>query len=478
MPTQPKVLSTKVCGASTPDVPESSAPWFIDAQEITVLSLNVEYYHRYCAAKNKVSFKEYLEQKIEGVDVLCVQEDLLVWSDRFLKEDGPFSNFWRVTSSLDEPDVTNSKLKEMLYEDEDTMKQLVEDGLTDDEFSSRLGNSIYLNKSSTWKMVDHNVEQTSTNTILPNRKPLGYRSVVCATLRHEDVEKSVRVMCTHLSGGRFEDAYLTSAMKVERSRQMEICLDQKDDSADNVILGDFNAAPDRTKALDGYLDVLRSRGGRQLSDLSNSDYYSYMMAPFTTLAQSKVDWNLLYKDLDGPTSAFGHVVDFFVTYPQMCVREPPHIRAPFQDGPPKIERVRMIKDYQPWITPTADEDFGDTLEESITDHNGVKVSFFQPRTKRVETAEVSTFDAIRGTVSKMCEQAAMILGEYRDIERHISQDSVYPKIHYTYSKDGPVLSSEQRRTPVVDAVDPAQEEEPRWWHRLILPSRLHPVSFK
>ena len=206
--------------------------------------------------------------------------------------------------------------------------------------------------------MNQKVAQISTNLVLPSKKPLGYRSVVCAILRHEEIEKPVQVLCTHLSGGRFEDAYLTNELKLERSIQIEKCLKQRDDSADNVLVGDFNASPTRTNPLDSYLEVLR---GSQ-KKLSSSDYYSYMMAPFTSCAKSQNSWNLLYKDLEGPTSTFGHVVDFYMTSPHM------HVQTPFQK-PPKVERIRMIKNYMDWVNQLPKMTF-------LQNHNGVKVFFF------------------------------------------------------------------------------------------------------
>lgn len=421
-------------------------PWYQDGKELIVLSLNMEFYHKYCAAKDKTSYEQYLIKEIENVDVLCVQEDLLFWSEKFLQKDKPFFGFERIISSINSESKV-SKLKEMVYEDETAMATMRKNGLTDDHFSSRLGNSIYLNKESGWRSIRSKVVQISTDQELPSKRSLGYRSVVCATLRYGNIQKAVQVLCTHLSGGRFEDLYMSDVLKLERATQMQRCLEQKDDTADNVLVGDFNASVTRTKALDGYLDLLRK--GQQ-PDLTNSDYYSYMMAPFTALTKSRTDWNLLYKVLDGPTSAFGHEIDFFVTSPHMYVQTP-------YGKSPKIERVRMIGQYMPWIKPTADEDFGNVLEEPITDHNGVKVTFFQP-TEPIVSDIITFFSLIESSkwAEKLKEVKAVILDGDEKAKSN-PPDLVYPILQHTYTKDGPTLSEHQS---LVDLINEAQR--PLW----------------
>jgi len=431
-PTKPKAKAviTQPKAKVTETQPKAKAvPWFLDGKGLVVLSLNMEYYHKYNAAKDKAAYEKELKDKIPDVDVLCVQEDLLIWSDRFLEKDKPFHDFERIVSSMTVPDIkqNHSMLKEMVYEDNGTMKKMAENGMKEDDFSSILGNSIYLRKSTEWKLIDQKAVQISTNQTLPNGKPLGYRSAVCATLSHENTEKPVQVLCTHLSGGRFEDAYMSNDLKSERANQMDKCLKLKDDLFDNVLMGDFNASTTRTKALAGYLDVLR----KSQPNLSSSDYYSYMMAPFTTCAASP-HWNLLYKDLDGPTTAFGHVVDYFLTSPHM------HVETPFQK-PPKVERIRMVKDYMPFVKPTASQDFyPDVLNESITDHNAVKVSFFQP-TNYINSATI-TFTAVEssGWSKKMKElEGKMPVGT--DSSPKVL---LYPITDYTFLEDGPKLNEQ------------------------------------
>lgn len=420
-----------------PTQPKAKAvPWFLDGKGLVILSLNMEYYHKYNAAKDKPAYEQELKDKIHDVDVLCVQEDLLIWSDRFLEKGKPFHDFERIVSSMTVSDIkqNHSMLKEMVYEDDGTMKNMAKNGMKEDDFSSILGNSIYLRKSTEWKLIDHKAVQISTDQTLPNGKALGYRSAVCATLSHENTEKPVQVLCTHLSGGRFEDAYMSNDLKSERANQMDKCLKLKDDLFDNVLMGDFNASATRTAALDGYLKVLRN----SQPNLSSSDYYSYMMAPFTTCAASP-HWNLLYRDLDGPTTAFGHVVDYFLTSSHM------HVQTPFQK-PPKVERIRMVKDYMPFVKPTAAQDFSDVLNESITDHNGVKVSFFQP-TNYINSATI-TFTAV---------ESSRWSGKMKELEGNmpVGTDSspkslLYPITDYTLLEDGPELNEQ---VSIVDLIN-------------------------
>lgn len=326
----------------------------------------------------------------------------------------------------------------MIYEDAHTMGIMRNNGMEKDSFDSILGNSIYLKKTTEWKRVDHGAKQISTNLILPSNKPLGYRSVVFVTLAHDATEKPVQVLCTHLSGGRFEDAYLTCELKLERSTQIEKCLELRDSSADNVLVGDFNASVTRTSALDGYLTMLK---GSQ-KKLTSLDYYSYMMAPFTSCSKSDNGWDLLYKELEGPTATFGHVVDFYMTSPHM------HVQTPFQK-PPKIERIRMIKDYWFKVQPTADEDFPEVaLKESITDHNGVKVTFFQP-TNHINTAEITFVAAEKGSwKTKMKELEAKL----PTITDNLPESILYPVIEYDDSEDGPIM---KEKPSIIDIVNTA-----------------------
>jgi len=352
---------------------------------LTVLSLNMEFYHQYQNANDKPAYEQYLKRKVASVDVLCVQEDLWQWSDAFLKPTKPFDGFLRIVSSFEQQAA------------HDLLRKGNGDFLNYDEnFTSTLGNSIYVknelldnNKNNHhhggWTVTNKKVLQISSDLVLPNGTILEMRSVACATLQG-GINKPVQIMCTHLSGGRFEDKYMEEPlMRGERARQMQHCLSQKDPSAYNVLVGDFNSSATRTKAMDGYWQLLTQQT-EQTKQLSFTDFYSYMMAPFTSLACSNndnnnnKDWHLLYDTLDGPTSRFGHVVDYFVASSHLL------------GVPNTIKRVRMIKEYMERVTPSADEDFlhqhnsSDTtldsttevLKESITDHNGVQVTFFLP----------------------------------------------------------------------------------------------------
>lgn len=368
------------------------------ATPLTAMSLNMEFYQQYNNAKDKPAYENYLQQHLVAVDVLCVQEDLWEQSDAFLLPTKPFANFTRIVSSF-EQQAAHDKLHFQNFKDNSVHY--------DENFTSTLGNSIYvkselllLNNNTSnddyggggWTVTGHKVVQISSDLVLPNGVVLGCRCVVCATLEcqgpHSNAKrKPVQILCTHLSGGRFEDQYMEDPqMAGERRRQMQHCLNQHDPDAHNILVGDFNASATKTAAMDGYWKLLRQTEPTQ--QLSSSDFYSYMMAPFTTLladdSNNEKNWSVLYETLDGPTSRFGHVVDYFVTSPQLLAPLIP---------PRTIKRVRMIKEYMDWVTPTADEDFlpqkndskststlstTEILKESITDHNGVQVTFFLP----------------------------------------------------------------------------------------------------
>lgn len=358
---------------------------------VSVLSLNIQYYEQYQNAEDKESYERYLKSKVSTVDAICVQEDLWSWSDVFLRPNRPFCAFTRVVSSFTEQaahDKTQSKKNVVHY---------------DESFTSTLGNSIYVKKelldSNTWTVTNQKVVQiSSSDVILPNGSILGYRSVVCVTLdccvdikqstqtpqqppttasttTKDAVVQTIQILCTHLTGGRFEDVYLQESQMVgERARQMEQCLDQRHPNPKvfNILVGDFNASATKTSAMDGYFQMLRQQ--QQHMALSDLNFYSYMLAPFVTLDNKKYSksWRLLYDTLDGPTSRFGHVVDYFV------------VTESSGDSvlvPSSIQRVQMIKDYMEWVIPTVKDDIFDNnvddleLKESITDHNGVKATF-------------------------------------------------------------------------------------------------------
>jgi len=365
-------------------------------EQLTVISLNMEFYQQYRNALDKPAYEDYLQRHTRAADVLCAQEDLWRESDAFLQRNKPFGAFTRIVSSF-EKQAAHDVLRKNSFLN------------YDESFTSTLGNSIYVKSEllskGGWTVITRKVVQISSDLVLPNGVVLEYRCVVCATLKlkHECQSDTVsnrikpvqvvQILCTHLSGGRFEDQYMEDPQLVgERRRQMQHCFDQHDPAADNILVGDFNASATKTAAMDGYWQLLRQQFQTELSathNLSSADFYAYMMAPFAALADTKSNnkndddgknsdsWHLLYETLDGSTSRFGHVVDYFITSPQISV------------VPRSIKRVRMIKEYMPWVRPTADDDFlqpqeheldeyvdgNNILKESITDHNGVQVTF-------------------------------------------------------------------------------------------------------
>jgi len=108
---------------------------------LTVLSLNLEFYHQYQNANDKPAYEQYLKRKVASVDVLCVQEDLWQWSDAFLKPTKPFDGFLRIVSSFEQQAA------------HDLLRKGNGDFLNYDEnFTSTLGNSIYVKN----ELLDNN----------------------------------------------------------------------------------------------------------------------------------------------------------------------------------------------------------------------------------------------------------------------------------------------------------------------------------
>lgn len=139
-----------------------------------------------------------------------------------------------------------------------------------------------------------------------------------------------------------------------------------------------------------------------------------------------------------------------------------YVQTPFKK-PPKIERIKMVKDYMPWVQPTADKDIVGDLEESITDHNGVKVTFFQPTNHIIpakltfsvaEGADWSSSDKGNEWVEKVKELTDIRLDE---AEKPKDTVDIYPIIQYTDSSDGITLSEQDSLANLINTA-----QKPLW----------------
>ena len=117
----------------------------------------------------------------------------------------------------------------------------------------------------------------------------------------------------------------------------------------------------------------------------------------------------------------------------------------------------------PWVKPTADEDLVGDLEESITDHYGVRVTFFQP-TNHFISAKL-TFSCEEGaewSSSKKGDEWIEKVNQLTDsrldeAEKPKDTSDVYPRIQYTDSTDGPTLLEQDS---LLDLINTAQK--PLW----------------
>jgi endonuclease/exonuclease/phosphatase family metal-dependent hydrolase len=158
---------------------------------------------------------------------------------------------------------------------------------------------------------------------------LAVRSVVWLKLKKAGtLGPMVYMMCTHITGGRFEDQYFVQQLAQERFRQPERIIEffnnRPDPREDDVgmLLGDFNATTEYTPdgPMHGYFKsgIMTSPGVQAdaaavgLDPERLSEHFKrYMISPFT--AMRKHGWTLAYnQEQIGATSSFGHLIDHMV----------------------------------------------------------------------------------------------------------------------------------------------------------------------
>merc|ERR1712137_299565 len=105
-----------------------------------------------------------------------------------------------------------------------------------------------------WKVLDRGCIPISSNLDLEGgggraTGRLAIRSMVWVKLQREGAQgvygPCVYVMCTHITGGRFEDQYFVQKLRDERYDQPEKIVsffnDRKENDDVDILLGDFNA---------------------------------------------------------------------------------------------------------------------------------------------------------------------------------------------------------------------------------------------
>jgi len=220
-------------------------------------------------------------------------------------------------------------VREMVYHDQGTLRMCSED-LHD----ALLCNEIYMRHDSSWTVVKSGVQKISSDLNLAGggaraQGKLAVRSMVWVKLYKSDCPV-VYVMCTHITGGRFEDQYFVQQLAEERFKQPERILDffdqREDPLADDlgILLGDYNATDkyEPNGPMQGYYKAsIKSSEGVQ-ADASAADlteealeesFKAYMISPFDSIKKRK--WHFAYSQdsVNFVTSGFGHLIDHMAT---------------------------------------------------------------------------------------------------------------------------------------------------------------------
>ena len=334
-------------------------------QPLRVMTVNMQFYASFPtdAQKGKQSLQERFGQT-HRPDVICMQEGLT--GTDVLKDLG-----YDLVICAGTQGVAQS-VGEMMYHDQEALKFCRKD-----QSHKLLCNQVYIRKDSQWKVEDFGVEQISSALELAGgggRKTgqLAVRSMCWLMLGKTDSSRpAVCVMCTHLSGGRFEDQYFVQQLAQERYSQIARCIEffhkrqrQKQDDVVGILVGDFNATeayavngPMKayfksaiTKSQSVWLDA--KYDAVETEEALEEKFKRYMVSPFEALQNS--GWPLVYDEKAvGATSVFGHLIDYMAVSRDVVIDEARRVILTNQ----KVEGE-----------PT------DT-KEPITDHNAVVATF-------------------------------------------------------------------------------------------------------
>lgn len=342
-------------------------------EQLVLLTLNLQYFASYPA--DKVAAENRLREvlsKEPSPDVICVQEGLA--SRDVLK---PVGYIKTVCAGAADPtkntELCAQSVREMVYHDQPTLRACPPE--LHDEL---LCNEIYVRHDSSWRVVKSGIQKISSDLQLAGggsraQGKLAVRSMVWVKLYKQDCPV-VYVMCTHITGGRFEDQYFVQQLAEERRKQPERILDffdqRENPMADDlgILLGDYNATDryDPEGPMHGYYKAsIKSSEGVQ-ADASAADlnevaledsFKEYMISPFQAIA--KRNWFFAYSQdtVDFVTSGFGHLIDHMATNRRLEA---------------KAEVVYMTNQK---FKPHKDTDL------PLTDHNSVKVVFQVTKTR-------------------------------------------------------------------------------------------------
>jgi len=330
---------------------------------LVVMTLNLQYFASYPADQEQALGK--LKQALGGPnppDVICVQEGL---ASRDVLKDVGFELII-CTGAL----KLAQSVREMVYSDAAALKACPEQ--YHDEL---LCNQLYLREGSEWEVEDQGAERIASNMVLDGggsrvKGPLAIRSMCWLKLRWPGASTPAAfVMCTHITGGRFEDQYYIQQLAEERARQPEKCIDifkkrkgARDDDV-GILVGDFNATENYKVGgpMSGYFKfgIASSEGvksdaekaGLTSPEAIEDAFKVYMVSPFKAIEAQ--DWTFAYGEEVGISSGFGHLIDHMA-----LSRKVP------------VKKAEII-----FLTNQKTKDAAEDTDLVITDHNAVKVSF-------------------------------------------------------------------------------------------------------
>mmetsp|Transcript_8297 Transcript_8297/g.18539 ORF Transcript_8297/g.18539 Transcript_8297/m.18539 type:complete len:392 (+) Transcript_8297:62-1237(+) len=335
------------------------------AQPLCIMTLNLQYFASY--PEDTEAATRRLAQVTGGdapPDCICVQEGI-AGKDVL----GPVG--FDLVVCAGELGVAQS-VYDMVYGHEPTLQAC------DSSLHSRLlCNQIYLRQGSEWGVHGSGVLQTSSNSELQGgggraTGVLAVRSMVWVKLRRKGsagTGPSVYVMCTHITGGRFEDQYFVQQLAQERYNQPDSIISffnersQSDENDVGILLGDFNATteyiPDGPMQRYFKAQISSSLGVQSDAEAAalsapelEERFKQYMISPFKCIRDTH-GWQFAYTQAQvGVTSGFAHLID------HMAMSRP----------------LKVVSAEVMFLTNQKFSDVKDT-NLPLTDHNSVKVVF-------------------------------------------------------------------------------------------------------
>lgn len=330
-------------------------------RELALMTLNLQYFASY--PKDEEAARLRLKEVTVGCDFVGVQEGLA--SKDVLSPVGFELCICAGKEGIAQP------VYDMVYGDAPTLR-----GCDETVHNELLCNQIYRRKDSPWVVLDSGAVQISTDLQLVGgggraQGNLAMRSMVWVKAQWRTrTGPVVYLMCTHFTGGRFEDQYFVQQLVDERFSQptrivnwFEKRSTPQDDDV-GILFGDFNATTEYTEAgpMHGYFKagIVNSAGVQADATAASlkedqlcEHFKKYMISPFTAI--EKKGWTFAYDQQQvGVTSGFGHLIDHMATN-------------------------RAIKVISAKVIHLTNQKFGNKPKDTelpLTDHNSVKTIFY------------------------------------------------------------------------------------------------------